>query len=64
MKNNIQYKSYNVLVNGRMVAKAEFPASADNCWWWNIKVWNEQTGFIKSAQHLTDNGLQFDLVEA
>ncbi len=62
--NNIPYKSYNVVSNGRVMAQVEYPADNANCWWFNVQVWSPVTGFIKSAQHLTEDGDQFDLVEA
>ena len=64
MKNNIQYKSYNIVRNGREIASVEYPAAVENSWWYGIKVWTPEGGFIKSAQHLTEDGYQFDLVEA
>jgi len=61
---HIPYKEYEVKCNGRVIAQAEYPADSANCWWYNIKVWTPEGGFIKSAQHLTDDGRQFDLIEA
>ena len=60
----VQYKSYNIVLNGQVMAKAEYPASEANSWWYGIKVWTPEGGFIKSAQHLDEEGYQFDLVEA
>ena len=65
MKNNIQnitYKKYDVIYNGRAIASVEYPSDERNSHWYNIKVWTPEGGFIKSAQHLTEDGYQFDLV--
>jgi hypothetical protein len=64
MKSNIQYKAYNIVLNGQVMAQAEYPAAEANSWWYNTKVWTPEGGFIKSAQHLNAAGHQFDLVEA
>jgi hypothetical protein len=57
-------KKYEVIGFGRVMAEVQYPANTENCWWFNIQVWSEKNGFIKSAQHLTEDGELFELVEA
>jgi len=59
----MQYKKYSVVSIGRVIAQVEYPSCNDNCWWFSIKVWDSNKGFIKSAQYLTEDGYQFDLIE-
>lgn len=60
----MKYKSYKLMVNGFAVAEVKYPAHLDNCWWFSIRVWSPENGFIKSAQHLDEDGVLFNLVEA
>ncbi len=59
----IESKKYNIYQDGVHVMKAEYPASAENCFWFNLKMWNPDTGFVKSAEMVRGDGSIWSIKE-
>jgi hypothetical protein len=43
--------------------EVEYPASAVNCKWYGISMWNEKTGFVKMAQIVTGDNIFWNIEE-
>jgi len=59
----ITTKKYNIFRDGIEWMEAEYPANADNCKWFGIQMWNEETGFVKMAQIVTGDNTFWNIEE-
>ena len=56
-------KTYKIFRDGIEWMEAEYPASIHNCKWYGIQMWNEETGFVKSAELVTGDDVRWSIEE-
>lgn len=62
MMSDTQYQSYSVYRNGEKFYEVEFPADANNCYWFHYKCWNEVSGFVTGLEIVDEDGVNWKLV--
>ena len=56
-------KTYKIFRDGIEWMEAEYPASIYTCKWHGIQMWNEETGFVKSAELVTGDNIRWNIEE-
>jgi hypothetical protein len=62
MKNEVQYKHYNVYCDGRKFGEMEVPSDENNCYWYKYKVWTLEEGFKCHIPHRDEEGQLWELI--
>ena len=56
-------KKYNVFKDSIQVMEVEYPASVNNSKWYGLTMWNETTGFVKTAELVTGDNIRWSIEE-
>ena len=63
----METKTYKIFRNGIEWMEAEYSASIHNCKWggkWRgIEMWNQTTGFVKTAELVTGDNIRWSIEE-